>query len=216
MLEVSNVDVYYDDFHVIHGASLQVAQGEFVGIAGANGHGKSTLLKAICGLTGYKSGTIEFCGVSTATKSTAVLVAEGLVYVPEERHLFQDMTVHENLRLGAFLESNGRDVSNNFEKVYTLYPRLKEREHQLAGTLSGGEAQMLALGRGLMSSAKLLAIDEPSLGLAPRLANEMLDTLVEINKGGVTILLVEQSLELIQRMVSRVYRIEEGKVMLSA
>lgn len=205
-----DIDVFYDDLHILHGVSLDVGEGELVGVVGANGHGKSTLLKAVCGLVPIASGDIVYAGESIRRKSVSELVARGLVYVAEDRRLFPDMTVKENLLLGAFLERGRNHEQASLARVFELYPRLAERQDQLARTLSGGEAQMVALGRGLMSAPALLAIDEPSLGLAPKLVDTMLETIAELKRGGMTILLVEQSLGLIDGIVDRVYRLEEG------
>ncbi|KPQ06098.1 MAG: branched-chain amino acid transport system ATP-binding protein [Rhodobacteraceae bacterium HLUCCA12] len=212
LLEVRDLHVFYDDFHVLHGVSLDVGEGELVGIVGANGHGKSTLLKAICGLTPVRSGTVRYRRERIDNIAAPDLVARGLVYVPEVRNLFNDMTVRENLLLGAYLQRDPNRTREILEQVFDLYPRLKERANQQAGTLSGGEAQMLALGRGMMSDARFMAIDEPSLGLAPALTESMLDTIAQINRSGVTVLIVEQSLSLIRDHVHRLYEIEEGKL----
>jgi branched-chain amino acid transport system ATP-binding protein len=212
LLSVRDIDVFYDDLHILHGVSLDVGEGELVGVVGANGHGKSTLLKAVCGLVPVASGDIVYAGESIRRRSVSELVARGLVYVAEDRRLFPDMTVRENLLLGAFL-ARGRDHEQvSLKRIFDLYPRLCERQEQLARTLSGGEAQMLALGRGLMSAPALLAIDEPSLGLAPKLVDTMLETIAELKNTGTTILLVEQSLGLIDSVVDRVYRLEEGVI----
>ncbi|WP_417722878.1 ABC transporter ATP-binding protein [Salipiger sp.] len=212
LLEVRDLHVFYDDFHVLHGVSLDVDEGEMVGIVGANGHGKSTLLKAICGLIPIRSGSLCYRGARIDNVAAPDLVARGLVYVPEVRNLFNDMTVRENLLLGAYLQRDQAGIRRNLARVFELYPRLKERAQQQAGTLSGGEAQMLALGRGLMAEASFMAIDEPSLGLAPALTETMLETIAEINRAGVTVLIVEQSLSLIRQHVGRFHRIEEGKL----
>lgn len=212
LLEVRDLHVFYGDFHVLHGVSLEVDDGQLVGVIGANGHGKSTLLKAICGLIPVRSGEIVFDGTRIDAMSAPELVGRRLVYIPEVRNLFNDMTVKENLLLGAYLQSDRARIGNRLDAVYALYPRLKERERQAAGTLSGGEAQMLALGRGLMSEARFMAIDEPSLGLAPSLTETMLENISQINETGVTVLLVEQSLALIRDRVGRIYEIEEGKI----
>ncbi len=206
------INVFYGDFHILHGVSLEVGKGELVGIVGANGHGKSTLLKAVCGLVPVASGEIVYGGESIVGRSVSQLVGNGLVYVAEDRRLFPDMTVRENLLLGAFLDRGRQREAQSLANVFRLYPRLEERQGQLARTLSGGEAQMLALGRGLMSAPQLLAIDEPSLGLAPKLVDGMLETIAELKRGGTTILLVEQSLGLIEGIVDRIYRLEEGVI----
>jgi branched-chain amino acid transport system ATP-binding protein len=207
---VRQIEVYYDDFHVLHGVSLEVAKGELVGVVGANGHGKSTLLKAICGLVPVRSGEVGYGGTQINTLSAPERVARGLVYVAEDRRLFPDMTVRENLLLGAYLERGRRKERETLARIFDLYPRLAERQGQIARTLSGGEAQMLALGRGLMSAPDLIAIDEPSLGLAPKLVESMLATIAGLKAAGTTILLVEQSLGLIEGIVDRVYVLEEG------
>ena len=210
MLSVQNIDVFYDDFHILHGVSLAVAEGELVGVVGSNGHGKSTLLKAVCGLVPIAAGDVVYRGESIRGAGVPELVAKGLVYVAEDRRLFPDMTVRENLLLGAFLDRGRSREQESLKHVFDLYPRLAERQGQLARTLSGGESQMLALGRGLMSAPLLLAIDEPSLGLAPKLVDSMLATIAGLKRAGTTILLVEQSLGLIEGIVDRVYRLEEG------
>ncbi|WP_122072364.1 ABC transporter ATP-binding protein [Pseudophaeobacter sp. EL27] len=210
MLEVEGINALYGDFHVLHDASLSVNKGELVAVVGANGHGKSTLLKAICGLTPVKSGVIRFGGGDTAGLKAPQLVGQGLVYVAEDRRLFPDMTVLENLLLGAYLPAARAAEKHNLNRVFSLYPRLAERRNQLCRSLSGGEAQMVALGRGLMSDPTLLAIDEPSLGLAPNLTETMLQTVSQLNKDGLTVLIVEQSLALLNGMIDRVYSIEEG------
>lgn len=210
MLSVTGIDVFYGDFHVLHGISLEVAKGEIVAIVGANGHGKSTLLKAVTGLVPVTRGDIAFKGKSIRGRKASALVGEGIAYVAEDRRLFPDMTVRENLMLGAYPPHARAKRIESLDLVLGLYPRLAERQSQLARTLSGGEAQMLALGRGLMSAPDFLAIDEPSLGLAPNLVESMLDAVATLNKQGLTILLVEQSLALIEGLVSRVYTLEEG------
>ena len=212
MLEVKNINAFYGDFHVLHDVSLSVSKGELVGVVGANGHGKSTLLKTICGLMPARQGSISYHGQDITHLKAPALVGRGLVYVAEDRRLFPDMTVKENLNLGAFLARGQKNRARNLERVYHLYPRLKERQNQLCRTLSGGEAQMVALGRGLMSEPEFLAIDEPSLGLAPNLTATMLKTVKDLNDDGLTILLVEQSLSLITEFVDRIYTIEEGIV----
>ena len=212
MLSVRDIDVFYGDFHVLHGVSLEVGKGELVAVVGANGHGKSTLLKAVCGLVPISQGEIVYAGENTRGSTAPRLVARGLVYVAEDRRLFPDMTVKENLMLGAFLERGRKRQDETLAHVYELYPRLREREGQLARTLSGGESQMLALGRGLMSAPDLIAIDEPSLGLAPNLVENMLHTVRRLKEDGMTVLLVEQSLALIEGVVDRIYLLEEGVI----
>jgi len=212
LLEVSDLHVFYEQFHVLQGVSLEVGQGEAVGLVGANGHGKSTLLKAISGLLPIAAGEIRYQGERVEGLDAPELVKRGLVYVAEERHLFLDMTVRENLMLGAYLPRAHARRARNLELVFQLFPRLAERQRQSARTLSGGEAQMLALARGLMSAAEFMAIDEPSLGLAPNLVHNMLDTIARINETGITVLLVEQNTSQLERFVDRVYMLEEGRI----
>lgn len=212
LLSVRDINVFYGDFHVLHGVSLEVGKGELVAVIGANGHGKSTLLKAVCGLVPAADGDIVYAGENTRGRNAPQLVERGLVYVAEDRRLFPDMTVKENLLLGAFLKRGRERQDKTLAHVYELYPRLREREKQLARTLSGGESQMLALGRGLMSAPDLIAIDEPSLGLAPNLVDNMLQTIRQLKEDGMTVLLVEQSLALIEGVVDRIYMLEEGVI----
>jgi branched-chain amino acid transport system ATP-binding protein len=212
LLKVEGLNVYYDQFHVIQDLSLEVLAGEAVGLVGPNGHGKSTLLKAICGLLPIASGKVWFKGDQINGKSAPDLVQRGLVYVAEDRRLFPEMTVRENLMLGAYLPRGQERKDENLRLVFGLYPRLKERQDQLANTLSGGEAQMLTLGRGLMSAADFMAIDEPSLGLAPNLVRTMLDAIESIKKSGITIMLVEQNTSQLEKFIDRVYVLEEGKI----
>ncbi len=212
MLEVESIDVFYDDSHVLHSVSLNVESGEAVGLVGANGHGKSTLLKAICGLVPVRSGVIRFDGEEVNPLGTPARVRRGMVYVAEDRRLFPDMTVEENLLLGAYLPRAQKAKHTNLALVFDLYPRLRERRRQMTRTLSGGEAQMLALGRGLMSAARFMAIDEPSFGLAPTLVDDMLRTIRQVNGMGITLLLVEQNLAQLRQVIGRVYRLEEGEI----
>ena len=210
MLKVDAIHAGYGDFKVLHGVNLDVAKDHAVGIVGPNGHGKSTLLKAICGLIPVSQGTITFNGEDITRLNAQQRVERGLVYVAEDRRLFGDMSVLENLQLGAYLPHARAHKKANLEKVFALYPRLAERRTQLARTLSGGEAQMLALGRGIMSSATCLAIDEPLLGLAPKLIETLLATIGTINQSGITVVLVEQNLSLIAPLLNQAYEIEEG------
>lgn len=209
---MQNVNVFYDEFHAVQDADMRVDHGEIVALVGPNGHGKTTLLQAICGLLPVRSGRIIFDGESVEHLRAPDLVGRGMVYVAEERHLFPDMTVMENLSLGAYQKRGRENFAKNLELVFELYPRLAERKHQLAQTLSGGEAQMLALGRGLMSSGRFMAIDEPSLGLAPNLVADMLETIRRLNTEGITVLLVEQNVNQLKGLVNRCYRIEEGRI----
>jgi branched-chain amino acid transport system ATP-binding protein len=212
LLEVREINVFYDQFHVVQDVSLTVDAGRAIGIVGPNGHGKSTLLKALCGLVPVRSGQIRLLGERIDGLSAPDIVERGMVYVAEERHLFPDMTVGENLRLGAYLPRGRQRVRQNLDRVFDLFPRLRERDAQLARTLSGGEAQMLALARGLMSAADCMAIDEPSLGLAPRVVDEMLDAITRINQDGITVLLVEQNTSRIERFLHQIHALEDGRI----
>lgn len=212
MLDVSCLDVRYGDFHVIHQATFTVGKGKIVGLVGPNGHGKSTLLKAVCGLIPIANGSIRFNGADITSEPARTRVARGLVYIAEDRRLFPDMTVRENLNLGAYLVKSKANRERNRDLVFTLYPRLFERQSQLVRTLSGGEAQMVALGRGMMSGADCMAIDEPSLGLSPKLVETMMHTLTQLNSAGISLLLVEQNISLVSDIVDVLYNIEEGSV----
>ena len=212
MLEVSKINSFYGEFRVLHDVSLQVNDGEFVVVFGPNGHGKSTLLKTICGLHPPASGTIKFDGKETTGLPALKLVEMGVVYIAEDRHLFPQMTVLENLKLGAYNTNARSKEAESLEYVLELFPKLKERLKKQAQTLSGGEARMLALGRGLMSNAKFLAIDEPSLGLAPNLRAEVVKKISDINKGGITVLMVEQDVTEAAEYVDRIYLVEDGRI----
>jgi len=212
LLKIENLNVYYDHFHVLQNVSLHVEKGEAVGLVGANGHGKSTLLKAISGLIPIASGHVSLNGERINGLSAPELVKRGLIYVAEDRRLFREMTVRDNLLLGAYLPRGQDRLQDNLALVFDLYPRLKERQGQLARTLSGGEAQMLALGRGLMAAAEFMAIDEPSLGLAPNLVKTMLNTIEAINRSGITIMLVEQNTAQLEKFIDRLYVLEEGQI----
>lgn len=211
LLEANDINVFYDEFHAVQGVDIRVGEGEIVGLVGPNGHGKTTLLQAICGLLPIRSGCVVFEGEDVTRLDAPALVTRGITYVAEERNLFPDMTVLENLALGAYQRRGREHYAKNLELVFELYPRLAERKSQLASTLSGGEAQMVALGRGLMSGARFMAIDEPSLGLAPNLVSSMLQTVRRLNQEGITILLVEQNVSQLEDMVHRMYRLEEGR-----
>jgi branched-chain amino acid transport system ATP-binding protein len=191
MLKVKNLQVYYGGIHALKGISLEVNQGEIVSIIGSNGAGKSTLLNSISGFLKYKEGEIRFKDNKLGNNPSKV-VKMGVCQVPEGRLIFANLTVKDNLFMGAYLRTDKDGIKDDFEKVYQLFPRLKERENQIAGTLSGGEQQMLAMGRGLMSSPELMLLDEPSLGLAPLLVQTVFDIIVDIRTMGKTILLVEQ------------------------
>ena len=212
MLVVKDLHVSYGELKVIQGVNLAVHRNEIIGLVGPNGHGKTTFLKCVCGLMPADSGSVVFKDEDVSGLRAPGLVDRGLVYVAEERNLFRQMTVLENLALGAYNRRARRQRDKSFDFVYSLFPRLKERRNQVADTLSGGEAQMLALGRGIMSCADFMAIDEPSLGLAPNLAEQMLNTISGMAKSGITVLLVEQSLTQLEGIVDRVYFMEDGIV----
>lgn len=212
MLELENVNTFYGQFHAIRDVSFKVDQGDFFLVVGPNGHGKSTLLKTICGLLRPASGLIRFGGREVAGLSADKIVEMGLVYVAEERHLFPQMTVLDNLKLGAYNTNARVKEKETLEYVFQLFPPLNTFRDRYAATLSGGEARMLTVGRGIMSLARLLAIDEPSFGLAPILRNEVFDKINEINSNGMTILLVEQNVTQVIGMSDRVCLIEDGRI----
>jgi len=212
MLSVNKVNSFYGEFRVLYDVSLQVNDGELIVVFGPNGHGKSTLLKTICGLHSPASGSISFDGKEITGLSTLKLVEMGIVYIAEDRHLFPQMTVLENLKLGAYNTNARAKEAESLDYVLELFPRLKERIKKQAQTLSGGEARMLAIGRGLMSNAKFLAIDEPSLGLAPNLRAEVFEKIKDINKSGITILMVEQDITEASEYADRIYLMEDGRI----
>lgn len=212
MLKITDLNAYYGQFHVLHNVSCEVREGEVVVMLGPNGHGKSTLLKAVCGLLDRVDGAITYKDRDITGWSTEQLVNQGVIYIAETRELFGDMTVLENLRLGAYARNARRMEKRNLARVFELFPRLQERKKQLAATMSGGEARMLAIARGLMSNADFLCIDEPSLGLQPNLRTEVFHIVKEINRQGKTILLVEQNIPQIADLADRVYVLEEGSI----
>ena len=212
MIKVSNLNAYYGQFHVLKDVCINVNEGDVAVVLGPNGHGKSTLLKSICGLVDKTEGDITFCGFRIINRSAEKIVKMGITYIAETRELFPYMTVLENLKLGAYNKLARPFEAENLTKVFDLFPRLANRKKQLAHTMSGGEAKMLAIARGLMSNAKFLAIDEPSLGLQPNLRNEVFNTIKTINDQGITILLVEQNIPQITELASNIYVLEEGKV----
>ena len=214
MLEVNKINSFYGEFQVLYDVSLKVNDGELVVVFGPNGHGKSTLLKTICGLHPPASGSIKFNGEETIRWSAIKLVERGIVYIAEDRHLFPEMTVLENLELGAYSANARPKMAESLEYVLELFPGLKERINKQAQTLSGGEARMLAIGRGLMSNARFLVIDEPSLGLAPFLRTEVFEKISEVNKNGITVLLVEQDVSEASELANRIYLIEDGRIVL--
>ena len=214
MLNVDNINVYYGSIHAVRGVSFEVNEGEIVTLIGANGAGKSTSLNTVSGLLTSKTGKIEFMGRDLRGISPHKVVGLGLTKVPEGRRVFAQMTVEENLDMGAYTRAAG-EVKASMADVYDRFPRLKERRRQLAGTLSGGEQQMLAMGRALMSRPKLLMLDEPSMGLAPILVEQIFDIIKELHNSGVTILLVEQNARMALSIADRAYVLETGKVALS-
>jgi branched-chain amino acid transport system ATP-binding protein len=213
MLEVQNIDSFYGDMQVLRQVSLQVSEGEVVALFGPNGHGKSTLLKAISGLHPPTSGSVTYKGREIANLSAHEIVKMGLAYIPEERHLFRDMTVLENLRLGAYNVRAREKIEENLEFVYEIFPRLAERKTQFCSTLSGGESRMVAIARGLMSGASLLLVDEPSIGLAPGLKMAVFEAIHKINQeANITILVVEQEIEYPLEMSDRIYLMKKGQI----
>ncbi|HBW37125.1 ABC transporter ATP-binding protein [Desulfosporosinus sp. BICA1-9] len=215
MLVLEDVNVYYGAIHALKGISFQVNQGEIVTLIGSNGAGKSTSLKTISGLLRSKTGKLTFNGENLASIPPQSIVAKGISQVPEGRRVFANMTVIENLELGAYLRKDNAGIKQDIERVYGLFPRLGERKSQISGTLSGGEQQMLAMGRALMSKPQLLLLDEPSMGLAPILVKQIFSIIKEINASGTTILLVEQNAHMALSIANRAYVLETGKIVLS-
>jgi len=215
MLSLKNVHVYYGAIHALKGISFDVTRGEIVTLIGSNGAGKSTCLKTISGLLRPKEGSLRFKENDLTVVSAPEIVSRGISQVPEGRRIFANMTVSENLDLGAYLRKDKAGIKEDIEKVFSLFPRLKERRRQLAGTLSGGEQQMLAMGRALMSKPELLLLDEPSMGLAPILVKQIFEIIQEINSLGTTILLVEQNARMALSVANRAYVLETGKIVLA-
>jgi len=211
MLKVSEIEVRYSGVPIIHNVSLEVNKGELVSVVGSNGAGKSTLLKTIAGALHPTKGSIRFENKEISRLSTPDIVKEGITYIPEARLIFGPLSVEENLEIGAYILNNDTEMKKNLESVYHLFPRLKERRLQLGGTLSGGEQQMLAIGRGLMSGPKLLMLDEPSLGLMPKLVDEMLEAVAKLKTAGLTILLVEQKVRESLELSDRGYVLQTGR-----
>jgi branched-chain amino acid transport system ATP-binding protein len=214
LLEMKNITVHYGKSLAIEGISLDVAQGSVVSIIGANGSGKSTVLRAMAGLVPMTSGEIRFEGTRIDGMTTTEIVKRGIALIPEGRQLFPYLSVLTNLRLGASLRSNKQEIDNDLEGVYQLFPRLKERRSQKAGTLSGGEQQMVAIGRGLMAKPKLLCMDEPSLGLAPIVIEQLGEVIKDINRRGMSVLLVEQNVHLALGVAQAGYALQVGRVVL--
>ena len=211
LLKVNDIHVYYGAIHAIKGISLEVNEGEIVTLIGANGAGKSTTLNTIAGLLKPRQGSIAFAGMPVDGTAASKMVYKGLSLCPEGRRIFQQMTVKENLEMGAFSRPN-EEVEQSIERVYGFFPRLLEREKQIAGTLSGGEQQMLAMGRALMSKPRLMMLDEPSMGLAPILVEQIFEIIQDMNKAGTTILLVEQNAQMALSVANRAYVMETGRI----
>jgi len=215
MLEISKLSFAYGDLQVLWGVDLEVKQGEIVTVVGANGAGKSTILRNVSRMVKPGGGSIRFLEEELGPLESHEVVARGLIQVPEARRIFPEMTVEENLRMGSFLPAVRPDRARNMERVFTLFPRLAERRRQLGGTMSGGEQQMLAIGRGLMGNPKLLVLDEPSLGLSPLFVRNIFEIIKQINGQGTTILLVEQNVYQSLRISSRAYVLETGRVVMT-
>ena len=214
ILSVQDINVYYGAIHAVKGVSFEVNEGEIVSLVGANGAGKSTTLDTVSGLLRSKTGAIEFCGKSIFTTPAHKIVQMGVAHVPEGRRIFQNLTVEENLDMGAFVQK-ASEIEGAKERVFEQFPRLKERRRQQAGTLSGGEQQMLAMGRGLMSDPKLMMLDEPSMGLAPILVEQIFEIIETLHKAGTTILLVEQNAQMALSVSDRAYVLETGTITMS-
>lgn len=215
MLKLDNINLYYGVIHALKDISLEVKQGEIVTLIGANGAGKTSTLRAISGMHPLRSGTITFKGSCLNKTPAHKIVSLGLAHVPEGRRVFTELTVMENLELGAYLRKNSTEIKKDIRLIFEKFPRLKERKKQNAGTLSGGEQQMLAIGRALMSRPEMLILDEPSMGLAPLVVKEIFDTIIEINKSGTTILLVEQNASMALSIADRAYVLETGNIVSS-
>lgn len=215
MLEIENIEVYYGAINALKGISFNVEQGEIIALIGANGAGKTTTLHTVTGLIPTRSGTIRLNGKDITKTPAHKIVAMGMAHVPEGRRVFAQLSVYENLMLGAYTRKDKAEITESLERVYERFPRLKERSKQSAGTLSGGEQQMLAMGRALMSKPSIILMDEPSMGLSPLYVNEIFDIIGEINKSGTTVLLVEQNAKKALSIANRAYVLETGKISLS-
>ena len=215
MLKITDLEVYYGVIQAIKGISFEVKEGEVIALIGANGAGKTTILHSVTGLIAPKAGKIEFEGTDITKTPAHKIVSMGMAHVPEGRRVFAQLSVYENLKLGAYTRSDKTEIEQTLEMVYKRFPRLKERRNQAAGTLSGGEQQMLAMGRALMSHPKIILMDEPSMGLSPIFVNEIFDIIKEVSAGGTTVLLVEQNAKKALGIADRAYVLETGNIVLT-
>jgi branched-chain amino acid transport system ATP-binding protein len=215
LLKLSGVNTYYGPIHILQDVSLDVGEGELVSLLGGNASGKSTTLKTVLGLVPPRTGTVEFAGEDVTARPTSYRIGRGMAIVPENRRLFAPMTVLENLQMGAYLNRDGKGRREDFDRVYSLFPLLHERRNQLAGTLSGGEQQMVAIGRALMSHPKLLLMDEPSMGLAPILVERSFEIIQQVHEAGVAMLIVEQNANMALSIADRGYVLSTGRLVLS-
>jgi branched-chain amino acid transport system ATP-binding protein len=215
LLQVENLQVYYGVIQALKGVSFEVNKGEIVALIGANGAGKTTILHTVTGLVPARAGSIRFNDVDLLKTPSHKIVSMGMAHVPEGRRIFQELTVYENLQMGAFTRRDKAEIAETLEMVYHRFPRLEERKKQVAGTLSGGEQQMLAMGRALMSKPSIILMDEPSMGLSPLFVSEIFDIIQEINKAGTTVLIVEQNAKKVLSIADRAYVLETGNIILS-
>lgn len=215
MLSIKDLEVYYGVIQAIKGISFEVNEGEVIALIGANGAGKTTILGTITGLISAKSGSIDFEGTDLLKVPAHNIVSLGMAHVPEGRRIFAELTVYENLKMGAYTRKDKKEIADTLEMIYKRFPRLKERKNQIAGTLSGGEQQMLAMGRALMSHPRIILMDEPSMGLSPLFVTEIFNIIKEISESGTTVLLVEQNAKKALSIADRAYVLETGKIVLS-
>ena len=215
MLEINNLEVNYGMIRAIKGVSFNVNEGEVIALIGANGAGKTTILHTITGLLDAKAGNVIFSGTDITKVPAHKIVSMGMAHVPEGRRVFANLTVMQNLKMGAYTRSDKEEIANNLEMVFTRFPRLKERQNQMSGTLSGGEQQMLAMGRALMSNPKIILMDEPSMGLSPIFVNEIFDIIKKVKSDGTTVLLVEQNAKKALSIADRAYVLETGNIVMS-